>query len=257
MNKFLSAVLLSLFCMSVPALSQTISTDRPGFANGTGIVPAGATQVEGGYLYSRVEEVKEHTLGQLLVRYGVAEKLEFRLGVNSYVSTGGTGGDDSGFSDGSVGLKVKLYNGENAYETFSYDFSVVAETSLPTGSDGYRASRLQPSAMFVLDVASAQGFTLSPFTAYTLVSDGSGQYSQFGAGVSLGVSLTERSGCFLEYFGVAKEKDRGPETTNYLDGGFTFLLAENCQADIHAGLGLNGPDPNYFAGVGLSYLFAR
>ena len=257
MKKHLFAVFLIISFTASSALSQTISTDRPGFANGTSIVPAGATQIESGYLYSRVEEVKEHTLGQLLVRFGAAERLELRLGVNSYVSTSSPGADDDGFSDGSVGLKLKLYHGEQGYETLSYDISTVLETSLPTGSKGYRTGRLQPSVMFVLDLAVPQGFTLSPFTTYTLASDDTGQYNQFGGGVSLGVSLTERTSCFLEYFGLGKEKDRGPETTHYLDGGLTFLLADNCQADIHTGLGMNGPDPNYFVGIGLSYLFER
>ena len=257
MKKTVFAVFLIILLTASPALSQTISADRPGFANGTSIVPERATQIESGYLYSQVEDVKEHTLGQLLLRYGALEKLELRLGVNSYVSTIAPGGDDDGFSDGSVGLKLKLYHGEQGYETLSYDISAVLETSLPTGSTGYRTGRLQPSVMIVLDLAVPQGFTLSPFTAYTLVSDDTGQYNQFGGGVSLGVSLTERTGCFLEYYGLGKEKDRGPETTHYMDGGFTFLLAENCQADIHTGLGLNGPDPNYFVGIGLSYLFAR
>jgi len=257
MIKYIFALFLIISFTASPALSRTIGTDRPGFANGTGIVPEGATQVESGYLYTRVEHVKEHTLGQLLVRYGVAERLELRLGVNSYVSTSSPGGDDDGFSDGSAGLKLKLYHGEQAYETLSYDISTVLETSLPTGSEGYRTGRLQPSVMFVLDLGVPQGVTLSPFTTYALASDDTGQYNQFGGGVSLGVSLTERASCFLEYFGLGKEKGRGPETTHYLDGGFTLLLAENCQADIHTGLGINGPDPNYFVGIGLSYLFAR
>lgn len=257
MKKILTISLFICFIYCVPAHPQTISPDRPGFGNGTGLVPAGAIQLESGYLYSRVGEVKEHTLGQWLVRFGAAERLEFRLGVDSYVSTSSPDGDDSGFSDGSLGLKLKLYHGEHGFETLTYDLSAVAETSLPTGSKPYRAPRLQPAVMFVLDLAVPQGFTLSPFTSYTLASDDTGQYNQFGGGVSLGVSLTERTGCFLEYFGLTKEKDRGPETTNYLDGGFTFLLADNCQLDIHSGLGMNGPSPSYFVGIGFSYLFAR
>jgi len=257
MKKSLPISLFICFIYCISALSQTISTDRPGFANGTSIVPAGAIQLESGYLYSRVEEVKEHTLGQWLLRVGAAERLEFRLGVDSYVSTSTPGGDDTGFSDGSVGLKVKLYEREQEFEALSYDLSAVVETSLPTGSKPYRAGRLQPSAMFVLDLTVPQGFTLSTFTTYTLASDNTGQYNQFGVGVSLGLSLSERTGCFLEYFGLAKEKDRGPETTNYLDGGFTFLLADNCQLDIHSGLGVDGPEPNYFVGIGFSCLFAR
>ncbi len=257
MQKYLFSIFLLSLSLAVPAHPQTISTDRPGFGNGTSIVPVRAKQLESGYLYSRVEEVKEHTLGQWLLRIGAAERLEFRIGVNSYVSASSPDGDDSGISDGSLGLKLKLYHGEHGFETLTYDLSVVVETSLPTGSKPYRARRLQPAVMFVLDLAVPQGFTLSPFTSYTLASDDTPQYNQFGVGVSLGVSLTERTGCFLEYFGLTKEKDRGPETTNYLDGGFTFLLADNCQLDIHSGLGMNGPSPSYFVGIGFSYLFAR
>ena len=240
------------FCFAQKGLAETIAADRPGMGNGAGIVPTGTLQLESGYRFSRVVGEKEHTLGEVLLRMAPARRLELRIGLNSYLSTRSPGGDDSGFGDGSLGLKVKLYEQEQGAGPLA--ISTVLATTLPTGSEIYRENKLQPSTEFILGWAISERVGLSTSFYYALASQGGGQYNQFAGGVSLGCSVSERTACFLEYYGVAVESGYG-RNTGYFDGGLTYLIDDNCQVDIHSGVGLNDESPNYFIGVGLSYNF--
>ncbi|HUU27057.1 MAG TPA: transporter [archaeon] len=251
---FVTVSLLCLFFTQTGRPEQ-ISTDRPGLTNGTALVPKGALQIESGYSFSRVSDCKEHRLGELLLRLAPGTRLEFRLGVNSYLYTHSPGGDNSGFSDGSLGLKIKLFEGQGDPGIESIKISTVLSTTLPTGKKIYRENKLQPSAELILGWDLSGKIGISTSFSYALASAGGDQYNQFAGGAALGFSLSGRAGCFLEYYGVAVESGYGPGTS-YLDGGLTYLLSDNCQADIHGGFGLDDQDPDYFIGFGLSYKFS-
>jgi len=253
--KFISIPLFILFFFPTPCCSGQISTDRPGFANGTTIVPTGMLQLESGYQFSRLPQHKEHALGQLLLRTAPLERLEFRLGLNSYIATRDQVKNQSGFEDWSLGLKLKLAQGADTPGIKSLNVSAIVETTLPTGSKAYSANKLQPFVMLVLDWALPGNLAISPFMSYTLVSSQSSQFNEFGGGVSLSVALSGRSGFFLEYYGVAAQSDYGADIS-YLDGGLTYLITDNCQLDLHSGQALSGKTPDYFMGIGFSYRFA-
>ncbi|MBN2290198.1 MAG: transporter, partial [Candidatus Glassbacteria bacterium] len=217
---------------------------------GAGIVPTGTLQLEGGYRYSRVGPDKMHTLGEALLRVAPAEKLELRIGVNSYLVSRSPGGDDSGFGDGSLALKYKLL--QRGEGMGAVDLSTILGTTLPTGSEIYRENKLQPWTQLILEWNINGDVVLSYNFYYGLASSSGDQYNTFGSGIAFSFPLADRLGCFLEYYGIAVEKGYG-ENTSYLDGGITWLLSNNLQVDIHSGAGLGETDPNYFVGVGLSF----
>ena len=252
MKTVIVTALILCLCFAQKGLTEQIAPDRPGLANGTGIVPTGTLQLESGYRFSRVGQGKQHTLGEVLLRIAPCPKMELRVGVNSYLFTRSPGSDDSGLGDGSVGLKVKLFEGSEGME--SLNISTILATTLPTGSEIYRENKLQPSAELILGWNLSERVGIGTDFSYTLASLGGDQYNQFAGGVSLGFSLSGRTACFLEYYGVAVESGYG-ENISYFDGGFTYLISDNCQVDIHSGVGLSDEDPNYFVGVGLCYNF--
>src|SRR5215212_11770468 len=65
-------------------LEEPIVADRPDFTEGTGLIPPGHVQVEGGTTLTRVEDDDITTFGELLVRIGAGERWEGRIGVPSY-----------------------------------------------------------------------------------------------------------------------------------------------------------------------------
>jgi len=75
--------------------------------------------------------------------------------------------------------------------------------------------------------------------------------SSFVYTVALGAGLTDSWGAYVEFFGDIGLSASG--TANYFDGGFTYLVAENVQLDVFAGVGLSDDADDWFVGAGVSY----
>ena len=77
------------------------------------------------------------------------------------------------------------------------------------------------------------------------------RFTEWSGSGSLGITLTERYGMYVEAFGFAPQLD-GAATTNYANTGLTAALTPNFQLDLRAGVGMNGTGPDYFVGAGFA-----
>src|SRR3954447_23328722 len=73
-----------LVAQDFSGLPEPLNTDRPDFTEGTATVPAGHYQLEGGYTFTRQGTDDSQSLGELLLRIGVNDRVEARLGIGSY-----------------------------------------------------------------------------------------------------------------------------------------------------------------------------
>lgn len=222
-------------------------TDRPDFTESASTVAPGFLQLEAGYTFTRTGEVRQHDVGEALLRVGVGDRIEIRLGVPTYGSVETGGGDEDGFGDGSVGLKVGLFEprGEGAPRT-----AVLIGTSLPTGSDALGASGLQPGATLALAWDLPRGLGLGVNLGYESVEEDGRDIGRAKGSVALGIPVSGPVGAFVEGYLLVPEGSRDAEP--FLDGGFTVLLNRDLQLDVRLGTGFEGPDPDYFAGAGLA-----
>ena len=249
--KYIVSVIAVLMSFSL-ARAQII-TDRPDFADAATPVPVGVFQVESGYLFGKTRGTENHTSGQILVKTGVSEKMEVRLGLNSYEKEQLNGGDNSGFSDGYFGVKFRLLEGKAETGPGSFNLSTIIFTGLPYGSDDFRSKHLTPGAMLTADMALSERWTWAPFVQYTLAEDAVAQYDELSAGFSFVRSLGQSSGWYVEYYTTIAE-NFFREDKNYLGTGFTHLLSDEVQLDIYGGSALNGETPDYFIGGGISFM---
>ena len=98
------------------------------------------------------------------------------------------------------------------------------------------------------DYSPLYGF--SPFGAFqfsSFISDGT-RIHEFAPALGLSYSLSDRLSGFAEYFSQIPHKGA---TSHSIDGGVVYLLTNDVQLDIHAGMGLN-PVVNDFAGFGIA-----
>ena len=229
-----------------------IATDRPDFTETAESVPFGRIQLEGGYTFGRLEDEKSHSLGELLVRIATGRRTEARIGLNSYSWVRGPGGRMSGFEDMTLGFKAKVLDGAESPGFGKPNVAVIGHTTLPTGSRGFRENSLQPEAKlcFAWDLTDrlAMGSNLN----YGWPTEGGDRFGQFTGTLAFGYSLNDRAGAFLELFTFAPASNDGPNAT-YLDGGFTYLINNDYQLDIRAGIGLNSAKPDYFVGAGFGH----
>lgn len=254
-----------LLLAAAPAAAQDFSglpgslvTDRPDFTESTSTVPPGHFQVEGGFTSSRVEDEEAQSLGELLIRIGMGERVEARIGAGSYdrIDTGVPGEDRiTGFEDPFLGLKVRLTPGDpNLLPPGRPLVALLLSTSVPAGDEELTSDDWIPEAKLALSWDLTPAVSLGSNLNYAYAADGDERFHQLSGSLTSGISLTGRLGAFVEYFGFSEETDGGPGT-HYLDGGLTFGISNDLQLDARVGLGLNEASPDWFAGVGAAIRF--
>ncbi len=254
-----AALLLSLGLMASATSANAqgrqadpLSTDRPDFTEAASTVAKGRVQVEGGYTFAREGDVEAHVLGELLVRIGVLDFAELRLGVPNYLFVESQGGKDSGLGDSFLGVKLKLVEAATRFDRVLPSVALLLGTTLPTASKGFGEDQAQPEAKLALTWDVSERLAVGSNLNFARARSGGDGFSQFSGSLVLGLGLGDHTGAYVEYFGFTATTPDGADAS-FLNGGFTFLTDKNLQFDIRAGLGLNDPQPNYFAGLGFAW----
>lgn len=234
------------------SIPEALVTDRPDFTESTETVKLGRFQLEGGYTFTRIDNNKEHTLGELLLRIGAGQRLELRIGISSYALTRSPSGNSSGFHDGLIGVKVKLVEGSGQFGLDRPDVALIVATTLPTGSDAFHEKKLQPEAIIAFGWDLSKPLALASNLNYAYATEGGKRFDQFSGSISFGYSLTERVGSYLEYFSFIPSSKDGPNS-KHINSGLTYLVNYNYQLDVRVGIGLNEETPDYFFGFGASW----
>jgi len=221
-----------------------ISTDRgTAFSNSSSVIPLGRLQVEGGFTFNSDHS---ETFGELAIRYPVLPRLEVRL---TALSLGHVPGS-SGLFDPSVGVKQRLVDGSRGRP----EVSVIAQTTLPVGSEPFRVRRSQPTLrlpwFLQLDSTTGVGGMLS-------ISDlgpTGARFTQYGAGAYLSRAFDTKATGYLEVYDVAPIAYGGP-SGGFVDGCVTYLLSQNLQVDLRCGTGFNQSRDGWSLGGGMGYRF--
>jgi len=232
---------------------EPLVADRPDFTESPETVAPGRFQLEAGYTFTRSGDDKQHALGEVLLRIGLWQQIELRLGGNSYDWLDSPDGDADGFEDISLGVKIKLVDGSEHFDLTRPSIGVVVNTTLPTGADDIGEDEPQPEFVLALAWDLSERFSLGSSLIYAYASEDGDRFHQFSGSLALEYQLTERWGTYIEYYGIVPETDNGPNTS-FFNGGFTYLVTNNLQLDARVGVGVfNAPSPDYFTGVGVSW----
>lgn len=242
-----SILTLAIFVAPV-ALAQEddpLVSDRPDFTESAVTVAPGRVQVEAGATHTETGDSESQEIGEVLVRIGVARRLELRLGLNSWTRVDAPGrADVSGLVDASVGAKLALG------ETLGWTTAVLLGTTLPTGSSELRAPDPQPGVVLAAQRDLTGAVSVGANLGYSYASAGGARFGETVASVALGVGVAEATGVFFELYGTVPASAGGPETY-YFDTGATYGFGPDLQVDLRVGFGLNSAADDFFAGAGL------
>lgn len=241
-----------IFTFTLPFLlfaETPMVTDRPDFTESAETVPVKWIQIESGITQTRMNDIKELSIGELLFRIGVLNNLEIRVGLNSYAKTTWGDMDESGLTDSDLGLKWKFLKGCPLLGTHA---ALLVGTALPTGADFYTADKTEPYAKLALAWDLTESLALGSNLNYASLSAGDDRYNELAASLSLGVGINDKTGTYVEAFGFFPDLD-GLDNTTYLNGGLTYSIRNNFQLDIRYGLGINDKDTDDFIGLGVVY----
>ena len=215
-----------------------------------------------GYTYSvdddGVSQVKGQSYPQTLLRVGLfADWFEFRLATTALeetVRTAGVRNVATGSDDLNLGIKLALT------EQFGIlpEMVILPQMFVPIGSDAFTSDEVLPGLNWLYAWDINDRLSLAGSTQANRVVDSLGNaYTELAQSVAVGVSLTECIGTYGEWFVIAPHSatTADAQTEHYFDGGLTFLVNNNLQFDVLAGVGLNSTAVDFFGGGGVSMRF--
>ena len=238
------------------SLDDPIVTDRPDFTEASSVVGLGVVQLEVGYTYTFDDEgpgsTKANSYPEPLLRYGIfRDWLELRVGWN-YISQESDSVDTSGSEDLYLGFKIGL----TPQEGLLPEMALIPQMTVPTGSRDFTNDEVLPGLNWLYGWDLNDYVSTAGSTQFNKAVDGTGDtYTEWAQSWTFGFALTERVGAYTEYFGLYPSGAATARAENYFNGGLTFLINNDMQADIRAGTGLNDAADDYFAGAGLSIRF--
>jgi hypothetical protein len=230
---------------------ESIVTDRPDQTESAFVVPGGYIQVELGGIYERESyeggkmEIFSHPA--LLIRYGLLNNVELRFNielVQEKFSSGNLSHSISGLLPLSIGTKIHVFKEKGLRPQTAFILHIIFPKLC---SKKFANEYLAPDFRATMQHSLSERFSLS----YNIGAEWDGNKPN-ATGIytlSLGASLTEKIGAFIESYGFLTEK----ETPDHrLDGGLTYLLTQNFQLDASGGIGITDKSPDYFLGLGIS-----
>jgi hypothetical protein len=249
---------LIIFFITFNLMAQEMVTDRPDQTESADVVPLRMLQVETGFLLGG--DINGDTTSQwlsynsTLFRFGLLKNMELRLGFaylgdKTRISNTDSVYSASGFAPLYTGFKIKIRDEEGWKPSVAFIGALV----LPfTAAESFKTRNTGAEMLFAFSNTLTDHLSLG----YNIgaIWDGETTVPNYRYSVSLGIGISERTGAFVESYGLVQEDGRA---VHLLDAGFTFLVMPNFQLDISSGLGINRSAPDYFASFGLSYRFPR
>jgi hypothetical protein len=252
MNRLVAGWALAVLCIGLAPAARAadpepeLITDRPDFTESSVVVPRGSLQLESGFTWEDDPDGAEiFNLPELLLRWGVLERTELRLGLPQYFRVRGAGRTD-GFGDTYLGLKHQLGPWRG------WDFAIIPAVSLPTGARAFTSDAVDPEVKLTWARDLAERWSLSGMFAFYWPTEGERRNFTWQNTLSLAYSLGERWGTFLEYANAFPK--RGGDQ-HLLHHGYTYAVTQTSQLDMHFGFGLSDAAPDFFIGAGYSHRF--
>lgn len=248
-----AAAIAVIFLTPVGSAEEPLVTDRPDFTESSSTVGSGVLQLEGGVTFADFRNGADvTTVGEILARWGVAEKLELRFALPTYSRTSGAGGGDSGFLSSGIGVKYELAQGRGDGFIGGMEAALIASTTVPTGTTDFASSSWQPSAVFCASWELGSNVGIGSNLGISRPADDDNRFTTLWASVALGVGLSEAGSVFLELYGFNREEDRGPSTATF-QVGYVYLVSPDLQLDARVGRRLTARGVDLLIGAGLSW----
>ncbi len=257
----------NLFGLEAAPLTGPLVTDRPDFTESTDAVPTGWCQLEAGYTYTYDSEgkdrVRDHTAPELLLRIGLAEDFELRIGWAGYSwrndrfegeTRGGrsvTREDSSqGAQDLSLGFKLKLFEQEG----WRPHFGIIGAISIPSGSAEVSSGDVDPEVVLLWAYDITDSFAIASNVGLGVPTEDDDRFVQATTSLSGAFALSDTIGAYIEYYGFYTNTESS-DAAHTINGGLTYLLTDNFQIDWRIGMGLNEEADDFFTGIGFSWRF--
>lgn len=265
----IKSVLILVFLVSYSALKAqdedigSIGTDRPVQSETPTVVPKGYIQAELGYQYekgvdyqdfiSNTYRFDETLMPNVLIKYGLIKNLELRMSANylenAYIYK--INGDEvktaeSGLTDPEFGLKYAIL--KESESAFNLTFSTHATVHL-WADENFKSEDLNPRYRLTAGKSITDSWYILAGGEFST----SGNYQSGFYVLQTGYTFSRKLTALVEFYGY-----RDFEYRNALNGALVYLINNNHQIDVSAGMGLGDEEEGtklyqHYIGIGYSF----
>lgn len=241
--------------------AEHIETDRDSFTPSTRTVNAGRWVIESSYSFIDNRNTAEtHSLPEMLLRFGITERIELRLGGNYEV--GGEGGAVSAGGGGTefegnrivretqalYGVKLRLSEQRDGMP----ESSVIVQGHTPmSGPDPATAFSLG----YVFGWELPDEWKLDSAIRYGADKEVDDRFETWSPSIVLRKSLAERWNVHAEYFGHFSQNREDDFAKHFVSPGVHYLLTPDIEIGVRVGWGLNSEAARFFSNVGIGWQF--
>lgn len=245
---------------------EEIETDRDSFTPATTTAGRRRLIVESAYSFLDNRGVKEtHSFPELVLRYGLTDRIELRLGWNYEV--GGEGADTSGAEAGedpfasrnrlvrehSVQYGVKIALTEQA--GWLPRSAVILQGATPTGGSAGTSTASQLVATYVAGWGLPNQWRIDTAMRYATASEAGDWFNNWAPSAVLRVPIGERWAVHGEYFGIFTTGKMSNDTRHYFSPGVHYLVTPDLEVGVRLGWGLNDQAARFFSNVGFGWRY--
>ncbi len=228
-----------LFNPTPDSILRDLSPDRPDATESPITVDAGRFAIEASLFdWRRDGGTDTYTFGQLNFKTGLTQNIDFQTVVDLY-SEGEEPGE--GFGDVTLRLKWNLWGNDGGDTALALMPFVKIPTGTELSNDEWEGGLIIP---FSIELSETVGLGL--MAEFDYVAEGKNHDFEFLHTAVLGFSLTERTGAYLEYIGIAGED----AYEAYLAGGMNYQVNQHLILDfgLQGGLNNDSEDFGFFTG---------
>jgi hypothetical protein len=256
--------LFLLFLLAIhTGLAQTdstasITTDRPTQGLSSSTVKKGFFQIESGAIFvdrtDQTQEWEKWSIGTTKLRYGVYD--DFEVSVESSYEYWNIENIDDGSISTSEGLgsvsaafKVRIADEKGIRPQMAISGSI---TFRHLGGEDFAPTYSYPVGLLLASHTLSRRWSLAYNFGFSY--NGENPDGFFIYTGSLGYQISPKIWSFAEAYG---NFDNGDQPNHRLDGGFTYLIANNLQVDITAGWGLDDVVKRFMLNAGFAWRIPR
>jgi hypothetical protein len=236
---------------------ETVYPPRRSLGQRISAMLEGRTQIEGGYsfAYDRLDGARatQHVLPDLLVRYGLMERLELRVGWPGLVWTRYDGPLADQSRDETLGPTVGFMVDLWPPRGWLPQTAVLASVPITLQGNPFTMESLQPLSQVLYCWDLSDRVTLGGTTGAALFRVEGDNFVQLQQTASLDWTLTDRIAPFVEWEMLVDYGSADDGAQHLLGGGLSFLLTERLQLTWRAGVGVNDRAPDFVTGLYFAY----
>jgi hypothetical protein len=219
----------------------------------------GRTQLEGGYSHLRGSagdgDWTQHAFPDMLLRFGLTDRLELRLGWPGYVSSDSDdpviGSTFTGTLDPNIGLLCDLW----AQDGWLPQTAVLAAIPVSLEGNPFALNSLQPLTELMYSWETSDRTAVTGRSGVAIFKVAGDNYTQFQQSLCLDVILTERLGAFVSWDMLANHGSWNDASQHMAGGGLSFLLTERLAISWRSAVGLNSAAPDSLNNIRFAYRF--